>query len=260
MLSEFRTHLVSRRRSPNTIRLRMVYLRQLQDRHELADVTTSDLEAILVSHPEWKPETVNAAIASWNVFYKWAVRIRLLEENPAEDLERAHVQRVVKALVDDDRIREALPFASPWEAAMLLLGREGGLRRSEIATLRIEHRSGDWLTVTGKGGKTRRIHLAPGLASALDAIEYGPAGYYFVGDHNGHISPDVVARKVLALVGTSTHSLRRGALTAVYRNSGGDIRVTQEFAGHARVDTTAIYVQVNERDMMLAGGYASLAA
>lgn len=260
MLSQFHTHLVSRRRSPATIRVRMVYLRLLSERHQLDAVTATDLEEILASKEHWKPETVNSAIATWNVFYKWALRLGHVSVNPAEDLERAYVPRVVKALADDSRIQDALRDADPIDRGILLLGREAGLRRAEIATLRIEHRHGDWLHVTGKGGRWRRIHLTPGLRDALDALTYGPAGYYFPGHQDGHLAVEAVARRVRKLIGTSTHSLRRGALTAVYRNSGGNIRMAQEFAGHARVDTTAIYIQINENDLMEAGGHAALAA
>lgn len=260
MLSEFHTHLVSRRRSPATIRVRMVYLRLLAEQHPLADVTTSDMENILASRPHWKPETVNSAIATWNVFYRWALRVGHVATNPAEDLERVYVPRVVKEMSDDEKIREALVDADPVDRGILLLGRECGLRRAEIATLRIEHRSGDWLNIIGKGGRSRRVHVSPELAATLDALTYATEGYYFRGDRDGHLSVEIVARKVRRLIGTSTHSLRRGAITAVYYNSGKDIRMAQEFAGHAKVDTTAIYIHVNERDLVSAGGFASLAS
>lgn len=258
MLDQFETHLRARRRSPATIRLRLVYLRHLESRCDLARATTADLEAVLVSHPEWKPETVNSAIGSWSVFYKWANRTGLVETIPTADLERAQIIREVKTLADDDRIRAAIRRATARERAMLLLGREGGLRRSEIASLHRADRSGDWLTVTGKGKRTRKIHLTPQLRDALDAIEGD--GYYFPGSSDGHESADRVYRTVKRLIGTAPHSLRRSALTAVYRGSGGDIRMAQEFAGHANPNTTAVYIQVNEGDLIRAGGFASLAA
>lgn len=255
-LAAFRTHLIARRRSPNTIRVRMVYLRQLADRHRLLVVTTTDLEAFLLSHPEWQPETVNAAIASWSVFYKWAVRNKLVDANPAEDMERAHVVRRVRTLADDSRIRAALEVASPRERAILLLGREGGLRCHEIASLHRSTRRGDWLHIVGKGQRLRRIHLTPNLIDALDAIETD--GYYFPGRGTPHKSTSSVAKIVRSLIGTAPHSLRRSAVTAVYRRSGKDLRMAQEFAGHASPATTAIYVQVGEDDLIRAGAFASL--
>jgi integrase len=258
MLEAFETHLVARRRSPNTIRIRMIYLRQLAARHELSEATTRDLESFLVSHPEWKPETVNCAIASWSVFYKWAIRSDVLTNDPTYYLERAQVIRQVKVLADDDLIRSALEVATPRERAILLLGREGGLRRLEIASLHRKDRAGDWLTIVGKGRRVRRIHLTPDMVVALDAIESD--GYYFPGRGAPHISVTSVYRVTMTLIGTAPHSLRRSALTAVYRRSGNNIRMAQEFAGHASPNTTAGYIQVNEADLISAGGFASLAA
>lgn len=257
MLSAFHDHLVARRRSTNTIRLRMVYLRLL-DHHDIAKLTTHDLEGILISHPEWKPETINACISSWSVFFKWACRNRHLTSDPTEDLERAYVIKRVKQLADDERIHAALETASPRDRAILLLGREGGLRRAEIAALHRNNRDGAWLNFYGKGGRLRRIHLESATAAALDALD--GSGYYFPGEGRPHLSPDTVYRIVRRNIGTATHSLRRSAITAVHRGSGGNLRMAQEFAGHASPNTTAIYINVSDDDLTRAGGYASLAA
>lgn len=258
MLDAFEAHLRARRRSPNTIRIRMIYLRQLDAITSLEKATLEDMEALLASHPEWSPETMTCAIASWSVFFKWAVRRGHVAEDPTVDLERPQRIRTVKTLADDARISEAIEKASPRDRAILLLGREGGLRRHEIASLHRSNRNGDWLTVTGKGNRQRRIHLTPSLAGALDAIEGN--GYYFPGRGVPHISVTTVYKISVQCIGTAPHSLRRSAITAVYRGSGGNIRMAQEFAGHASPATTAIYVPVTESDLILAGGYASLAA
>lgn len=256
LIDQFRNHLIARRRSPNTIRIRMVYLRQLTDRHDIAEVAGGDLETLLTSHPEWKPETVNACISSWSTFFKWAIRTGRLTNDPTEGLELMYVPREVKTLADDERIRAALATASPRDRAILLLGREEGLRRFEIASLHRNNRDGDWLNFYGKGGKLRRVHIEPATAAALDALPGD--GYYFPGKGRAHISPDTVYLVVRRNIGTATHSLRRSAITAVHRGSGGDIRMAQEFAGHASPNTTAIYIDVSDDDKIRAGGYASL--
>lgn len=258
MLEEFEAHLRARRRSPNTIRIRMIYLRQLNAHTPLENVTIEDMEALLAGHPEWSTETVTSAISSWAVFYKWAVRRGRVAEDPTIDLERPRRFRTVKTLADDDRIREAIDKASPRDRAILLLGREGGLRRNEIASLHRNDRHGDWLVVVGKGQRQRKVRLTPRLAAALDALE--GSGFYFPGRGVPHISVTTVYKITVSHIGTAPHSLRRSAITAVYRNSGGDIRMAQEFAGHASPATTAIYVPVTDSDLILAGGYASLAA
>lgn len=259
MLEQFENHLTARRRSPATIRIRMTYLRQLAERHDLEAVTLPDLEAVIASHPEWKPATVNAAISTWRVFYKWAKRNRYLELNPAEDMELVYVPREHHDVADDDILRASLTRASDRDRAILLLGRECGLRRTEIATLRIEDRAGRWVTVHGKGGKVRRAYASKPLLAALDKVAGGRVeGYYFEGHRDGHIAPETVYKTVLRLTTTPTHALRRRAITTVYRDSGNDIRLAQEFAGHSSPAITAIYVQIEDDDLKRAGGFATL--
>lgn len=261
MLDQFENHLHARRRSPNTIRLRLVYVRQLAAVSPLMEVTPSILEDVIASHPQWKPETVNAAISSWRVFFKWAVRYGHVVVDPTEFLEPAYVPRVVKVLADDVTINAALDRAPLRDRVILRLGRELGLRRTEIATLRVVDRSGEWLRITGKGGRVRELHMQPGLLAELLELEATEATeFYFPGNQDGHIGASTVYRRVMDMIGTPTHSLRRTALTVVYRRSGNDIRMAQEFAGHANPSTTAVYLNVTPEDRVEAGRLAALAA
>lgn len=260
-VTAFLEHLSMRRRSPNTVRTRQAFLTRFLDRGwDPRTATLADLEK-LVYRPEWKPETVNAAISSARGFYRWAVRSEIVTRNPAEELELAHVAREVKTLADDEAISAALAEATLADRVMLRLGRECGLRRTEIATLCTTDRTGSWLNVLGKGGRRRRLHLSPELLADLEALEtaQGP-GYVFPGNSGGHVAPCTVYEHVLRLVGTSTHSLRRRAGTTVYRASGNDLRLTQEFLGHSSPTITAIYVQIGDDDLVAAGGYAAIGA
>lgn len=260
MITDFHQHLLARRRSINTIKIRLVYVRQLADRHDLATVTLADMDALLASHPEWKPETMNAAIASWRVFYRWAHRAGKIAADPTEWLERVPVPRTPQALADDNVIRIALGRAAQREQAMLLLGRECGLRRNEIATLRVANREGDWLTVTGKGNRTRRLHIGAVLRAALERLEHPQLSpFYFPGTMDGHVTPKRVGLSVMQLIGTSTHSMRRRAITNLWADTG-DLHLAQVFAGHANPNTTAGYIYVSDNDMLRAGTHTQLAA
>lgn len=261
MLNQFRDYLTARRRSPETIRIRMVYLRQLAATCDLETATLNEFESFIHSHPEWKPETVNAAVTSIRVFYRWAHRRGLVVADPTEHLELVHVPRRVKTLADDDRLREVLGKTGDREQAMIRLGREAGLRRAEIASLHMDSRDGNWLTVTGKGNRTRRLHITGPLLAVLVRLETSQEyGFYFPGRGVPHVRPEYVYRTVLRLTGTPTHALRRRAATSVYRQTGNDIRTTQEFLGHSSPVITAIYVDVPEESLVLAGNAASLEA
>jgi integrase len=257
----FLEHLSTRRRSPKTVRLRRSFLVQFLDRGwQPRAASLSELEK-LVYRPEWKPETMNAAISSIRGFYRWAVRSELVTRNPAEDLELAHISREVKALADEDAIGAALAVATLPERVMLRLGRECGLRRTEIATLRTTDRVGPWLNVLGKGGRRRRLHMSPALIADLDELEaLQGAGFIFPGRWEGHMAPETVYRHIVRLVGSSPHSLRRRAGTTVFRASGNNLRLTQEFLGHSSPTVTAMYVQILDDDLVTAGALAAIDA
>lgn len=257
MLEKFQTHLSAKRRSPNTIRLRLCYIRMLERACPLAEVTPTVLESIITAHSQWAPETVNAAVSSWRVFYKWATRNGHLDVDPTEDLELVYVPRVVKVLSDDMKVRAAVEGGTLAERVMLRLGRECGLRRAEIASLHTSNRTGGWIRVTGKGGRTRTLHLEPDLAADLEKL--AREGFYFPGRDNGHVPPATVYRTVRRLIETGPHSLRRSAITAVF-NGSHDIRLAQEFAGHADPAMTAVYIDVTTDDRVRAGRLARVAA
>lgn len=72
------------------------------------------------------------------------------------------------------------------------------------------------------------------------------------------MSPDSVYQAMYKALGGNPHSLRHRAATAVYRGSGNDIRVTQEFLGHSSPSMTARYVHVNDDDLRIALAAAAL--
>jgi|GEM_PF-1133171 len=76
-------------------------------------------------------------------------------------------------------------------------------------------------------------------------------------DTTRHITPEAVYARLRHVIG-NPHSLRHRAATAVYRGTGNDLRVTQEFLGHASPSMTARYVHVTDRDLRLASIAAQL--
>jgi integrase len=238
----------------------MSFLSRLHAQHpDLAQVTYTDLEAYLGDNAaNWKPSTMNAAISSIRVFYKWAHRFGHVTENPAAWLDYVRLPRTRPAVADDAAILRAVPTCTVIEAAIILLGRVGGLRRTEIATLRTADRRGEWLYVTGKGGNTRVIHLAPDLLAALVRLERTGSPYYFPGRFGGHKSPESVYQITRRLVGINPHALRHRAASAVYTGTGGDLAATQEFLGHASVATTMLYIHLDADSKLRTSAAASL--
>jgi integrase len=253
-----------RRRSPQTIRLRLHYLRRFAAWYgdDLATADHDDLQGYIDSDPDWKPATRQSVRASLCAFYWWAHREGLISTNPARDLPSIIVPHRPKRIASEAAIRNAIQCDGISDRAMILLGAECGLRVTEIATLHIEDRDGDWLHVTGKGGRTRSLYLTPELAELLDQIERTLMrhGWYFPG-RSGilPIHPSTAWRHITTVLASNPHSLRRRAGTIVYKQSGNDIRLAQVFLGHARSSTTEDYLEIGNGDLARAASLTRVA-
>lgn len=253
LFNDYINHLYAKRQSEGTIKLRLHYMRHLQREHsDIYKVTPMDLDKFLAEHGQWKPETVGAVVSTFKGFYKWATLAKKVKTNPALHLERPRVEVLPAKVTPDAVIEEALETCSLRDATFLLLGRQGGLRRSEMAHLRTTDRNGDQLSVLGKGNKRRFVHIYGDLLACLLQLEAeGADGYYFPGRFGGHITPEMIYYIVTKLTGVNPHGLRHAAGTSFY-DKGKDLRLTQEFLGHANSKTTERYAHVS-RDALVAG-------
>jgi len=110
---------------------------------------------------------------------------------------------------------------------------------------------------------TRSIPVIEDLRRLL-ASYYSKAGnpYLFPGRSSGHISHDSAARILrfacqrVGIIGVSTHSFRRTALTQM-SNAGIPLRVIQELSGHRNLEQLQRYLEVTEEQVL--GAAATLA-
>ncbi len=128
-----------------------------------------------------------------------------------------------------------------------------GCRVSEALSLQTTDIKGGTLTFrksTTKGKlKTRVADIQPGLATLLDAYQI-KGGALFPGGRPGSTLTRFMADKILkaacksvGLVGVSTHSFRRTALTQM-ANAGIPLRHIQEISGHNDLGTLQRYLEV----------------
>jgi integrase/recombinase XerD len=111
--------------------------------------------------------------------------------------------------------------------------------------------------------ETRQIPVNAVLKGYLETYRARAGKHYlFPGRHGrGHINPksaDEILRETcdrLGLVGVSTHSFRRTALTQM-SSAGIPLRVIQEISGHRSLQALQRYLEVSE--LQLEGAIASL--
>lgn len=258
-------HLVRQRRSPNSIRLRLGYVRRFYRYLSAAgigilDVTLDEIEDYIFGAPTKTANTQAGIVSSLRSFYGWATRYGRIQVNPSADLVGVRVNQPETRIASDEAINAGLDKATVRERAMLLLGSECGLRVSEIACLNVSNRTGEWLTIIGKGGRKRSVWISPELRDTLDDLERTQTrhGHYFPGRSGAAMSTSTVWRHIRDLIQLNPHSLRHRAGTTVYRNTGNNLRVAQQFLGHASPNTTAIYVHVEREDLKAAGQAARI--
>jgi len=139
-----------------------------------------------------------------------------------------------------------------------------GMRRGEVIGLRIEDVSlaEQVVRVRGKGGKMRVIPLVDRAVEAVrDWLELRPNhkghGYLFTPTHGNRIHASrmqriwrsILGRTDIDADGVSLHTLRHSMATLLLHSGECSLVEIQRILGHARLDTTAIYLHVTEGEL-----------
>lgn len=210
-----------------------------------AQVTRDDLIGWLASE-QWAPATRRAVRSTLAQVFGFGYVFGWLATNPAADLPRVREPRGVARPAPDDAIRAAANTATPRVRFMVLLAAYAGLRRGEIARLRVEDFTDAGIHVQGKGGVSRLVPVHPALADAFADYRAGAgirAGWLFPGrDGRRHITEPHAGRSISRTLpaGVTAHMLRHRFASAAY-SATHDIRSVQELLGHASPAVTARY-------------------
>lgn len=242
-------HMAAGNLTPETIKLRRAHLvRALRDLSTpIGQLTVEQVTAWVAGH-DWAPATRRSYRASLVQFFRFVGR-----DDIAEHLPRARVPRSLPRPAVDRDVLDALRSVEPRVQLMIELMAFGGLRRGEVCKIKAGDLNGEWLTVTGKGGHTRLVPLPGHLCAKIR----GYRGWLFPGAIDGHLSPRRVGELVSAALpdGVTAHKLRHRFATTVYQQTH-DIRAVQSLLGHAKLDTTMIYVHVSDEDQRTAASRA----
>lgn len=129
----------------------------------------------------------------------------------------------------------------------VLVGLYLGLRNAEIAGMQWESFDDEgWVTIVGKGLKTRTVAVPPIIAEELDGRRNGTP-WVFEGYKGSHVSGSTILKWTHQVadaadieVNVWTHRLRHTAIrTALDRTK--NLRAVQYWAGHSKPETTAGY-------------------
>ena len=234
----------------------------------LLQVQEADLQAYFAyRHAQTRATTANRRLTVFKRFFGWALRERLVAQDPTLRLQAARQPlRVPKTLsqAQVEALLAAPDVGTPLglrDRAMLELMYASGLRVSELVALKTWHlgMSEGVLRVLGKGSKERlvpfgevaRQWLERYLQEARSAILAGQqTDDLFVtarGAGMTRVMFWMLVKKYAGLAGItaplSPHTLRHAFATHLL-NHGADLRVVQLLLGHADISTTTIYTHV----------------
>ena len=211
-------------------------------------------------------QTASRKLSCIRSFYQFVFMEGGLPRNPARHIRKPKVpQTIVRPTTgkEVDELLAAMPANTPREVrdrALLYVAFGSGLRASELSDLRIadlDFTNGVAKVRLGKGKKDRLVpmnqHEMEALILWLDKgrpqfAREPDNGHVFIGYRYGWamtrqrlwqvttaISADVLGRRV------SPHKFRHAFVTETI-NGGADIRVVQQMAGHASINTTRRYL------------------
>ncbi len=284
-LKKFVRHLETEKlRSPETVRAYLADLTDFQGylkragRHtqlaQLAEIDQFHVRGFLADRfGKIKKVSVARKLAAVRTFFRFLVREKVLESNPAAGIRAPKRENTLpKSLsVDEmDRFFSRNPEMLTRDRAVFELLYSSGLRVGELTSLSVPDLdlTNGWARVTGKGRKERFVPIGSkaveALANYLPTREIlagrftgtRPTQALFLNSRGGPLSSRSVRRILkphLQAAGlerdASPHAFRHSFATHMLQG-GADLRAIQELLGHARLSTTQRYTRVDLRRMM----------
>ena len=212
------------------------------------------------------PRSVARALSAWRGFFRWRVRHGGAAHNPVAGVRAPRAPRSLPKNLGPDAMAALLDVqgADPLEIrdhAIFELLYSAGLRLAELLALDVDAQgalqSGE-ITVTGKRAKTRMVPVGPQAARAVGAW-MAQRGLYaraaepalFISRSGTRLSQSAVRSRLARwarLYGDGTHlhpHMMRHSFASHVLQSSGDLRAVQEMLGHASVQSTQIYTQLD---------------
>lgn len=216
--------------------------------------------------------TVARRVSALRSFYRFCGRTGRIDINDLSWLRAPRPPKSVPKPVSEEDARALLAaifrrrgddWAKQRDFALLMMLYGSGLRISEALDLtRRDVPLGDWLRITGKGGKIREVPVLPAIAEAVAAyvgacpFDGGPSAPLFVSARGNAFGARAAQRLVESLrlelnlpAHVTPHALRHAFATHLLGN-GADLRAIQELLGHASLSTTQRYTNVDEAHLL----------
>lgn len=187
-------------------------------------------------------------------FYKWLLRKKLVDRNPADIAESVEIaDRCPEVLTQAEVQRMRKVPNRPRTKALFALLYDCGLRNSEARKLPLSHVHEDYIRVIGKRNRIRSVPIVPATRGVLEEwIAARPLGseWLFPTAGGNPVGMESLCKLVKYWAKASkigkkitAHTLRHSIATHLIER-GMRIEKLQEFLGHKSIETTRIYVRI----------------
>lgn len=241
-------------------------------RNNVENVTEDDVGAyfIFLRGKQYSQATLRDKYAVLHAFFNFLVQKNYITENPVKIRKPAVHGRVrcftkeeIQKILQYYTVIDTFTKLRDYTIVAILLAT--GIRRAEL--LSITEMDRNYITVTGKGNKTRYVPISRGLRKVLDAYisERNKLAVcpFLIVTKTGKALTKNGLRAVFTRLSANTgikgkrfspHTFRHTYATLFLRN-GGDLASLQKILGHTEISTTALYLHwdddtaraVNER-------------
>ena len=219
--------------------------------------------------------TVNRRLSAMRQFYRFLNTENVRQDDPTSGIESPKQTRTLPKVLTEGEVDTLIKSCTEMSngadgvrlACLLELIYATGVRVSELVSLTLDaiQDNGNYLVVTGKGGRERIVPLSQPAKEALNG--YLEVRNNFIAPHRknrqakwlfpsrtselGHLTRQRFAQLLKDLAEfsgvdadrVSPHILRHAFATHLL-NHGADLRSVQKMLGHADIATTQIYTQI----------------
>lgn len=157
--------------------------------------------------------------------------------------------------IDQHYINEVIENSTPQERLLLAMLYGLGLRISELSSLRLDQIQKEWVTVHGKGDKTRQIPLLEIIHHQIEIYRQNHTPQHYLFEKNAlPLNTAQLRYRLIKLFKThgikaTPHQLRHSFATHLLQE-GARIADVSELLGHSTMATTQIYTKLGSTQKM----------
>ncbi len=243
----------------------------LSDQFEMSDAKDANLDMVrswivVLMDKKLSPESVNRKISSLKAYYKYLLKLDVIQNNPMQNIHSLKRGKPLPVYVDQDKMHTLLgemfpgdDFAALRNRMVILILYATGIRLSELLTLKTSSVdfTGNRLKVIGKRNKERIIPFSNKMREDMQAYikvkekKFQEAGDWMIVTNKGtEAYPKLIYRIVHeALTGytatrKSPHVLRHTFATHLM-NGGASLNAIKDLLGHVDLSATQIYTHTS---------------